>query len=84
MPRSGSTLIEQILASHPAVQGMGESDVMAELLRRRRAYDPARAGQPGLFRALADAYLAQMRRRGWTRPLAPGRQDAGELPARRA
>jgi Flp pilus assembly protein TadD len=67
MPRSGSTLIEQILASHPAVQGMGESDVMAELLRRSRAYDPARAGQPGVCRALADAYLGQMRARGWTR-----------------
>ena len=59
MPRSGSTLIEQILASHPAVQGMGESEVMAVLLRRSGAYDPARAGQPGLFRALADAYLAR-------------------------
>ncbi len=67
MPRSGSTLIEQILASHPAVQGMGESDVMAVLLRRSGAYDPARAGQAGLFRALADAYLGQMRARGWTR-----------------
>ncbi|HXQ11163.1 MAG TPA: sulfotransferase [Caulobacteraceae bacterium] len=67
MPRSGSTLIEQILASHPGVQGMGESDVMAELLRRSRAYDPAGVGRPGLFRALADAYLAQMGARGWTR-----------------
>jgi hypothetical protein len=67
MPRSGSTLIEQILASHPGVQGMGESSVMAELLRRSRAYDPAGVSRPGLFRALADAYLAQMRARGWTR-----------------
>ncbi len=67
MPRSGSTLIEQILASHAGAQGMGESDVMAELLRRSRAYDPARANQPGFFRALADAYLGQMRARGWTR-----------------
>jgi hypothetical protein len=67
MPRSGSTLIEQILASHAGAQGMGESDVMAELLRRSGAYDPARANRPGFFRALAEAYVAAMRARGWTR-----------------
>jgi hypothetical protein len=71
MPRSGSTLIEQILASHPAVQGMGESEVIAELLRRSGAYDPGRANRPGFFDALAEADLAQMRARGWTRRLRP-------------
>ncbi len=66
MPRSGSTLIEQILASHPAVKAMGESGVLAEALAARRAYDPGRADK-ALFRGVAEDYLAAMRARGWTR-----------------
>jgi hypothetical protein len=62
MPRSGSTLIEQILSSHSAIQGLGESPALAETLERARAYDPA---QPTDFRQLADAYLATQRARGW-------------------
>ena len=31
MPRSGTTLIEQILASHPAVHGVGESPVLPQV-----------------------------------------------------
>ena len=32
MPRSGSTLIEQILAAHPKVQGLGETGVLPALV----------------------------------------------------
>lgn len=32
LPRSGTTLVEQILASHPEVRGAGELDCMASLL----------------------------------------------------
>jgi tetratricopeptide (TPR) repeat protein len=32
MPRSGTTLVEQILASHPAVSGTGESGRVAEVM----------------------------------------------------
>ena len=32
MPRSGTTLVEQILASHPDVQGMGELGELAQVL----------------------------------------------------
>ncbi len=35
MPRSGSTLIEQILASHPDVHGAGELPVVGEILKSR-------------------------------------------------
>ncbi len=35
MPRSGSTLIEQILASHPEVEGVGESGLFRNLLTAR-------------------------------------------------
>lgn len=43
MPRSGSTLVEQVLASHPDVQGMGELGELAQVLaeestRRQRRY----------------------------------------------
>jgi tetratricopeptide (TPR) repeat protein len=43
MPRSGTTLVEQVLASHPEVQGMGEAGELAQVLaeesaRRRRHY----------------------------------------------
>jgi Flp pilus assembly protein TadD len=34
MPRSGTTLAEQVLASHPAVQGRGESMALAHAARR--------------------------------------------------
>ncbi|HLI65108.1 MAG TPA: sulfotransferase [Caulobacteraceae bacterium] len=68
MPRSGSTLIEQILASHPGVQGMGESPTLAHVLERARAYDPA---APKDVRALAGAYLDALRERGWTRKARP-------------
>jgi tetratricopeptide (TPR) repeat protein len=43
MPRSGSTLVEQVLASHAEVQGMGELGELAQVLaeestRRQRRY----------------------------------------------
>jgi cytochrome c-type biogenesis protein CcmH/NrfG len=47
MPRSGSTLIEQILASHPQVFGAGERTEFGEALVksiRRPAGDPLRIG----------------------------------------
>ncbi|HEY5008604.1 MAG TPA: sulfotransferase [Caulobacteraceae bacterium] len=61
-PRSGSTLIEQILSSHPAVQGMGESSALADVLERNDAYEPGRTSD---FRELAQDYLANLRVRGW-------------------
>jgi tetratricopeptide (TPR) repeat protein len=37
MPRSGSTLVEQVLASHPGVQGMGELGELAQVLAEESA-----------------------------------------------
>lgn len=59
MPRSGSTLIEQILASHAEVQGLGETGVLPALVTH--GYPDT----PGGFRALGARYLAAMRERGW-------------------
>jgi tetratricopeptide (TPR) repeat protein len=59
MPRSGSTLIEQILASHPHVQGLGETGLLPTL---------AAHGYPQTDKGLSDlaeAYLAGVRQRGW-------------------
>jgi tetratricopeptide (TPR) repeat protein len=62
MPRSGSSLIEQILASHRQVQGMGESAALSDLVDRD--FKGASAAQ-GDWRRLAEAYLGAMRERGW-------------------
>lgn len=59
MPRSGSTLIEQVLASHPGVQGLGETGVLPALAGD--GYPKTAAG----LRELAKRYLAAMRGRGW-------------------
>jgi len=40
MPRSGSTLVEQVLASHPDVISAGESDALEHALKRARAEIP--------------------------------------------
>ena len=62
MPRSGSSLIEQILASHGQVQGMGESAALSDLVDRDFA---GASAAPADWRRLAEAYLAAMRARGW-------------------
>ena len=68
MPRSGSTLVEQILASHPQVQAAGELQNLDRVARSA----PDFAGRPvrfphwvrtadaGTFRRLGQAYLASL------------------------
>jgi tetratricopeptide (TPR) repeat protein len=63
MPRSGTTLVEQILASHSQVEGAGELPdlalVLAEESRRRGQPFPrwAAAMQPDDWRRLGERYL---------------------------
>ncbi|HEY3917660.1 MAG TPA: sulfotransferase [Stellaceae bacterium] len=74
MPRSGSTLVEQILASHPAAAGAGEVQIMPHLLGQACAQ--AKAGFPQIMGGmtasdvlrLAEQYLALLR------SVAPGAQ----------
>jgi tetratricopeptide (TPR) repeat protein len=70
MPRSGSTLIEQMVASHPAVRAGGETnalrDAAADVFGRLEEFFPA--SEPASRRAAAMAdiarkYLAAMERR---------------------
>jgi len=60
MPRSGSTLIEQILASHPAVAGGGE--LLQLRARFERALPPGTSADArAAALAIADSVLARLR-----------------------
>lgn len=69
MPRSGTTLVEQILAAHPAVHGAGETGLLAQVIADLGlAEDTGPPGDltPERLEALAAAYRAGLR------DLAPG------------
>ena len=69
LPRSGSTLIEQILSSHSAIEGTMELPDIISIARRlggqKRQGEPSdypealRALEPDAFRALGEEYLAR-------------------------
>ncbi len=69
MPRSGSTLIEQIIASHPATFGAGEIKDFPRQLTALRERFPALPRYPAIvtklnsaqYELLAQAYLAKLR-----------------------
>ncbi|MBI1249778.1 tetratricopeptide repeat protein [bacterium] len=71
MPRSGTTLVEQIIASHPDVHGAGEliniADLTLSLPRRLKTdlrYPEAAASiTDEVVREMAQAYLGQLRSR---------------------
>ena len=58
MPRSGTTLVEQILASHPQVHGAGELSILRRLVEAAGAF-PEAAGQwpTAELARLGQAYL---------------------------
>jgi tetratricopeptide (TPR) repeat protein len=60
MPRSGSTLVEQVLASHPKVTALGETAALTRLLERGMIGED----RDGL-RSLGRRYLEAIRGRGW-------------------
>ena len=76
LPRSGSTLLEQILASHSAVEGTMElpniiriTHQFDDMLASREGYPEQVGGAPvGLLRALGSRYLDE------TAPLRSGRE----------
>jgi tetratricopeptide (TPR) repeat protein len=61
MPRSGSSLIEQILSSHRDVQSMGENAALSTVVDKGFT-EPQREANWG---DLAEEYLGFMRQRGW-------------------
>lgn len=68
LPRSGSTLIEQILASHSAIEGTAELPTIRHLVdelerRERKPYPELLADlPPDRFRGLGEDYIARTRR----------------------
>jgi hypothetical protein len=64
MPRSGSSLVEQILATHPLVQGMGETGALSAVVSQAYPFDLGGPLEP--FR-MAATYLDNMRAEGWRR-----------------
>lgn len=76
LPRSGSTLVEQILASHPSVDGTGELPALPKLVQEigRFRSDGVRFPEavldlePHDFAALGKNYLARVARHRTDRP----------------
>lgn len=64
MPRSGTTLVEQILASHPAVHGAGEQPILPRLVAEglAGAEFPSTIAERGAaaWNRLGENYLAQL------------------------
>ena len=77
LPRSGTTLLEQILASHPRVRGAGELALGPRLVESLSGFlspsaSPAECAAllgPSTIRQLSEVYLAELR------TLAEGRAD---------
>jgi tetratricopeptide (TPR) repeat protein len=65
MPRSGSTLIEQILSAHPDVRSLGETAVLPRLLERGLPAALGPDADQAALRGLARRYLEAVRARGW-------------------
>jgi tetratricopeptide (TPR) repeat protein len=74
MPRSGTTLTEQILSSHPQVKGAGELTDMERLVRRMSPaisgedarYNTLKTLTPEAARPLAQSYLTVLKRHSAT------------------
>ncbi len=62
MPRSGTTLVEQILAAHPQVAAAGEVDFFGPALSRRLVPDEPAALTAAAIARLDDAALGELRR----------------------
>ena len=60
MPRSGTTLIEQIIASHPMVHGAGELPILSEVVLSVRGPDGKAISYPEFVPALDDSALKQI------------------------
>ena len=89
LQRSGSTLVEQILASHPAIEGTAELTVIQQLWDAH-AREAAASGrnpvealaelEPGRFREIGAAYIERTRPfRSTGRPLFVDKQPANWL-----
>lgn len=58
MPRSGTSLVEQILASHPRVYGAGELTDIHSITATFPRYAPGRAAYPGCLASVDDEVIS--------------------------
>ncbi len=74
-PRSGTTLLEQVLASHPEVEALEERETLADAQRAFLMSPPdlARLAQAG------ETELAPLRAAYWARVRAEGAEPAGKV-----
>lgn len=74
-PRSGTTLLEQVLASHPDVEALEERETLSEAQRafQTRPDDVVRLAQA------SEAELAPLREAYWARVRAEGGNPAGKV-----
>ena len=84
MPRSGTSLVEQILAAHPAVHGAGERHDLDRIARRVRHVAGSPQSYPRCVDALGPGHAATLGRQYLASgpPLGPGeRRVTDKLPA---
>jgi tetratricopeptide (TPR) repeat protein len=74
-PRSGTTLLEQVLASHPDVEALEERETLADA---QRAFLSQPADLARLARA-SEAELAPLRAAYWAKVRAEGAEPAGKV-----
>jgi tetratricopeptide (TPR) repeat protein len=70
MPRSGTSLVEQILASHPSVYGAGELSDLTVVSKQSVEIFPDNIPllKPGTWRDLADDYVQRLRSHNHSAP----------------
>jgi tetratricopeptide (TPR) repeat protein len=78
MPRSGSTLVEQILSSHPDVYGAGEVKYLARALGQLRDRFPSLPKYPDMMAKITPAQL-DITAKNYQRALAQGAGEAKKI-----
>jgi Flp pilus assembly protein TadD len=78
MPRSGSTLVEQILASHPDIYGAGEVKYLSRALGQLRDRFPSLPKYPEMVAKITPAQL-EIAGKNYQQALAQGAGDAKRI-----
>ncbi len=71
MPRSGSTLVEQILGAHPAIHAGGEVKLLTDAVNLCRQHNPTLPPYPALASILTQEHLTEIAATYLDKTLAP-------------
>jgi len=61
MPRSGTTMIEQMLSAHPDIAGSGETPILVKMVERLRSMFPDEPSTTRMLDSLTQAQIADLR-----------------------